>query len=139
MGTSFTTMIVNLYPKHTSHNLCWWTDYFIMMTREKMRISFVLGYRWHSGRLTGCSVWASFGLIWPRLGSWSEGMWSSGRSQGVGPHQLGIVGVPAGMGIWVRFSFVSLVTMDLLGGTQVVAFVLVLDCWSLNQGFISTL
>ena len=83
-------------------------------------ISCTLVYCRPPGRLTGCSVWASFGLIWPRLGSWSEGMWSSGRSQGVGPHQLGIVGVPAGMGIWVRFSFVSLVTMDLLGGTQAV-------------------
>lgn len=50
----------------------------------------------------------------------SEEKWSSGDGEGVCPISAGSLVIPAGVHIWARFSPVSLVTEDLLGGTQAV-------------------
>lgn len=55
----------------------------------------------------------------------TEGRWSSAGK--VGPDQLGSVGIPAGMGIWLIFSPVSLVTVGLLEGMQALGCGRILD------------
>lgn len=53
-----------------------------------------------------------------QIGSKLEG--GEAGVEGLSPDHPGSVVVPTGVGIWVKFSPVSLVTADLLGGTQAV-------------------
>lgn len=60
--------------------------------------------------------------IWPLIWPGSEAGQKKGGAWGEGyvPSQLGPVVVLFGMGIWARFSLVSLITVVLLGDRQTV-------------------
>lgn len=89
----------------------------------KRKCSCVFAYCWHPGRHTGCSMRARQQTIRKME---LRGRWGSGYI----PHQLHTMVIPAVMDIRIRFSLVSLVTEDLLGGTYSIRCGQVSSCWS---------
>ena len=105
-----------------------------LLCRWRLWTFCALGYCGLPGRLAGCSIWAGFGwsadLAWVR--KWTgRKVELRGWEMGLRSASAGYMDVPAGIGIWAKFSSVSLVTAYCILSTALFSLIVI----SVPKGF----